>query len=360
MSPTSFRSPPTPRPIRSTSRPEELLRWPQWLWPLSLLPLLILALSALVPPQRQLLLLGAEDQAVLSRPFRLEQGWLGSGRIDLRTELPPDSAMALAVELLDARGAVQLQLTQDGWRETGTWVEDGESGTYDESQSELQLPLRPQRSGDYRLRLVLEDFSDDAQPQRPPLLRLHLAVHNHRVDAGLLLFTALISALLLRLHVLAETRHCRRRWWRRSDDDRHSLRLEAGGAGLLRLRLRGRYEKPDRVTAPLVETHLQVPLRLRLSDAWGTTLLEHQETVRLQSRGSADAAWWLAEASVHVRLPERTELGIWARLPERPASAALEMEWLELVVEDGVRTPRPVPVFALNSTTTGAAAASSR
>lgn len=347
MTPSPTSPPLARRPTRSQSQGDELCRWPRLLLPLPLLPLLLWAVAAVQPGQRQLLLVGGVDQPVLSRPFQLEAGRLGSAQIRLRTELPPDSTMVLAVDLLDGRGAVQLQLDQEGWRERGSWAEEGESGTYDESQSELLLQLRPQRSGAHRLKVVLEEFQQAAAPSRPPLLRLHLEVHNHRLDGPLLLFTALISAVLVRLHALAIDGDCRLRWRRRCDDDRISTRLELGGTGLLRLRLTGRYEKPDRPVAPLVEAHLQVPLRLRLTDVWGTALFEHQETLRLKACGSAEDPWWLAQTTLHLRLPARTDLRVWARLPERPASAPLELEWLELVVEDGVRTPRPVPVIAL-------------
>lgn len=122
--------------------PSEVVRWPLWCWLLPALPLAILLASALAPVQRQRLpLLPGESQT--SQPFRLESGWIGSPRIDLSSPIPADSTMVLEVELLDSEGSVVLALNKEGWRETGVWREDGETGTYDESDTAVPLSLRP-------------------------------------------------------------------------------------------------------------------------------------------------------------------------------------------------------------------------
>lgn len=332
---------------QTTSLPAELRRWPLLAAVLPLLPLLVLLLAALPPRQRQWISLDQLEQPQLTRPFQLRSGWLGSPEIRLRAELPANSAMALAVELLDADGTVLLALDQEGWRETGVWAEEGESGTYDESDTELRLQLRPQRPGELRLRLRLEDLSDAAGRPLPPPLRLQLEVHNHSVDGPLLWITALVTAVLVRLYWVAVYGDCRQRQRQRCEDDRLALRLPVAGPGLLRVQVRARYEEPHNPTAPVPPGPLAVVLRLHLSDGWGRMLAQLEHPLRLQRQGNSDDSWWGVNHGQVFRLPESGALRAWAQLPDRLAEGALELEWIELLVEDGVVTAWPVPVTPL-------------
>lgn len=330
-----------------TSLPADQQRWPLLAGLLPLLPLLVLLLAALAPRQRQWLSLDQLEQPLLSRPFQLRSSWLGSPEIRLRSELPPNSSMALAVELLAADGTVLLALDQEGWREIGVWAEDGESGTYDESEAELRLQLRPQQSGEVRLRLRLEALSDAAGRPLPPPLRLQLEVHNHSVDVPLLWITALVTGVLVRLYWVAVYGDCRQRRRLRCDDDRVALRLPVAGPGLLRLQVRARYEEPDQPTTPLPAGPLEVPLRLHVSDGWGTLLAQQEHPLRLQRQGDSDDSWWGVSHHQLVRLADSGPLRVWAQLPDPVAGGALELEWIELLVEDGVVTAWPVPVTSL-------------
>ena len=105
-------------------RDSALLLWPLASLLLPLLPLLVLLLSAL-EGQRRLVMVVPEGQLVLSAPFELQDGWLGSPRLELTAEIPPNSSIELDVSLLDGTGRTVLNLTKDGWRASGTWAEEG-------------------------------------------------------------------------------------------------------------------------------------------------------------------------------------------------------------------------------------------
>jgi hypothetical protein len=335
-------------PAAGRSQRGEPIRVPLPLALLPLLPLALALLAALAPVQRQRLLLPDRDRTLLSPPFHLEAGGLGGARIQLRAELPPDSSMELQLDLLDAAGRVELQLQQQGWRERGSWSEDGESGSYDEAQADLLLLLRPRHSGMHRLRLQLTDHRDAAgQPLSGPLA-LQLEVRNHSVDGPLLLITALAGAVLVRIFQASLAASCRLRRRRRVEGEQLGLRLSLGGPGLVRLRLRGRYGPAAKPTATLPRRLLQVPLQLRLRDARGRSLLEQDLLLPLQRLGDGDGGPWQVERILHLSLAQPTSVGIWAQIAPRPAEAALELEWLELMVEDGVRPHQPLPVAVLS------------
>ncbi|MGB5134765.1 MAG: hypothetical protein WBN89_06280 [Prochlorococcaceae cyanobacterium] len=335
-------------PTRNISDGAEVVRWPQVALLLPLAPLLVLLAAVSVPRQRQLLVLEGE-QPTLSRPFRLQDGWLGSPEIRLRAELPPNTAMALAVDLIDPAGQTVLQFDQEGWREQGIWQEDGESGRYDESDAELRLQLRPRQGGDHTLQLSLEEFTDSAGRPLPPPLRVALVVDNHSVDVGLLVLTSAVTAVLVRLLWVAVYGDCRQRRRLRVDDDVAALRLELGGDGLVRVRVLARYEEPDVPPSRPAPPPRQVDLELAVSDAWGTVLLRERLEAHLRRFSNDDDHWWLVSASRYLRLSEPASVRLRVSLPDPLAGGAVELEWIDLLVEDGVVTAWPVAVTPLRS-----------
>ncbi|MFL0793411.1 MAG: hypothetical protein AB8B70_09635 [Prochlorococcus sp.] len=346
--PQTDRTPASAQPaVPLVSKRSECLRWPLLAAVLPLLPGVIIFFSCFAPRQRQFIWLDAIDRPQLSQPFLLQRGVLGSPLIDLQAKLPANSSMGLSVELLDQNGDLVLELEKEGWREIGTWVEDGESGTYDESDSSLKLDLRPISDGPHRLRLTLEEFSDAAaQPLQPPL-QLQLLVNNHSVDLPLLLITAGLSLLLVLFFWQSIYGDCRQRSQRRLVDDRVSSRFSACGPGLLRIKVLGRYELPDRLLGRKPEWVSSVSLVLRITNAWGELLLEDQLPLQLNKKSDEDDTWWTVNSGpIHLFLGKISNLRFWAALPD-PLANGCELEWIELLVEDGATTPWPVRLRVL-------------
>jgi hypothetical protein len=337
---------------------------------LPLLPLLALALSALVPQQRFSLALLPGGTAI-SDPFLLEGGLLGSPRLDLQAVLPPDTSLELGVELLDAAGQPVLQLDKQGWRASGLWVEGGESGRWEEADTALALDLRPPRTGRYRLRLRLEELLDaTGRPLANPLT-VRATLRHHSVDAPLLVFTAAVGQIMVWILRASVYGSGRGRWVRRAEEGRLGLRQVMGGPGLLRVEVQARYELAEGA-AESAAVPSGVPLRLSLSDPRGRRLLQHAATLRLSRHRDDEDLWLTARLVVFLRLPEPASYRVLADLPERLAAGRLaagrraagravpateagppggdgpwELEWLELRLSDGVRTAAPVPLLPL-------------
>ncbi|MFM7635215.1 MAG: hypothetical protein ACKO7Z_06470 [Cyanobacteriota bacterium] len=314
--------------------------WPLLAGVLPLMPLLVLVASGFTP-ERRLPLLALGDEPVLSAPFQLDSGWFGSPELELQADLPATSSATLAVDLLDPAGQPVLQFRKDAWRERGVWVEEGEQGTYDERDAAALLALRPGASGAYQLRVRVEELLDGAgQPLSQPLPLL-LLVRPHAFDTGLLVFTSLVSGALLVLFWLSVYGGCRRRRWLRVEEPLLAQRLELGGEGLVRLRVCARFE---RVKGPL--RGLQIPFELRLGDAWGRCLLRQRQALWLNSADS-DGEVWVIRHGIWLRLPRPGSLRLQIGIDPTPAGAGLAFEGLELLVEDGRRTPWPVAVTPL-------------
>lgn len=186
---------------------------PRWCSLLPLVPLLVLAASAL-EPERRLVIALSPGQPALSDPFPLTVGPLASPLISLQARLPANSFLVLAAELLDPRGAVALQLNQQAWRQSGSWQEQGETGNWEENETEAQLSFRPQRSGSHRLRLTATELLTEANQPLQTIIEVGVQIRQHSVDAPLLWFTAGITqamVLILRASVYGGRR--RRQVW---------------------------------------------------------------------------------------------------------------------------------------------------
>ncbi len=330
-------------------RDPALLLWPLASLLLPLLPLLVLAISALEWPRR-LVMVVPEGQRVLSAPFELRDGWLGSPRLTLTAEIPPNSSVELDVDLLDAGGRTVLSLTKDGWRASGTWAEEGESGTWEEGDADLALAMRPDRSGRFRLAVQLQDLLDEAGRPLPHPVVVRGSVRNHSVDAPLLLFTAAVTLATALVLLKACYGIARGRWVRRSDEGIAAIRCDAGGPGLVRVGVVARWELPHD-DPPLGQPPPTAALELRVCDALGRPRLRHRQTLTVAHRSSDGDHWLSARQVIHLRLPEPCSHRFRVQLPEtfRADGDLWEIEWLRLTVEDGLMTPRPVPVLSLDA-----------
>jgi hypothetical protein len=329
------RQAPVPRQSRASG--SEVVRWPFLALLLPFAPLLLLVLSALEPPQRRSLLL-LDEKPVVSLPFQLDSSWLGSPHLELTTDVPPNSSAVLLVNLLNSEGQTVLTLSKDAWRERETWVEEGESGTEEAADVGLPLELRPARSGDFQLRVAAEERLDAAgQPLATPL-RASLSVRNHSVDAPLMLATGMTGALMVALLWASVYGHCRS-WQRvRVADEWINLRLVAGGAGLLRLKLRVRYSA-DWDRGPTLRP-ASSSLRLRIEDRIGRRRLDTALNPPWMLRRVGDGdPFWERDQVLWFRLGEPDALRLRIDASASFPDSGAELEWLEVVVADGVVVP---------------------
>lgn len=320
----------------SQARGPEVVRWPFRALLLPMAPLLLFLLD-LELPQRQPLLL-VPEQAVVSRPFRLDSGWLGSPRLELTTTLPADSSAVFSVDLLNDQGQTVLELSKEAWRETGTWFEDGETGTYDEADAAVPLDLRPVRGGDFRLRVTMEELLDAAgRPLATPLMT-NLSVRNHSLDGPLILASAVVGGLMVALLWRSVYGDCRYRRVVRVRDGGIDQRIVAGGAGVLRLKVRGRcIPRPNTEAAHLPRA---LSLRLRVDDRIGRRRLDSSLSLPLAWRSNQEIV--LSGEGLQVlllRIGERDSLRLRVEESDAHPDGRARLEWLELVVEDGVACP---------------------
>ena len=67
------------------------------------------------------------EQSVVTEPLRLVADGDKVTQLNIQVLLPIDTSLSLSTEVIDAKGDVLLHFDKEGWRETGTWYEDGYS-----------------------------------------------------------------------------------------------------------------------------------------------------------------------------------------------------------------------------------------
>jgi len=75
-------------------------------------------------------------------PVQLENRPIGAVRVDVSAVLPTNRWVTYEVLLLDAQGNTIASAIKQAWRESGTWVEDGESGTWEEKDLKGGIDVR--------------------------------------------------------------------------------------------------------------------------------------------------------------------------------------------------------------------------
>lgn len=87
-------------------------------------------------------------------PIAIEPQRFGTVRIEVKPDLSPQRWVTYEVQLIDQNDQIVLAGVKNAWRETGTWYEDGESGTWDEADRDAGLICNCVRPSQLRWRFL--------------------------------------------------------------------------------------------------------------------------------------------------------------------------------------------------------------
>ncbi|MGB1775662.1 MAG: hypothetical protein ACPHGV_04955 [Synechococcus sp.] len=291
--------------------------------------------------------LPSSGREMVTSPFQLKQGWLGAPRIALKVRQPINTSSLVNVELLNDQNQVVLSFYKDTWRDAGTWYEGGESGRWDEQDTDLTTEFRPGQTGQFRLRLSLEDFiasSSSATPQTSPAgrtLPVLVEIYTNTLDAGLLVGTFVV--LLMGSGIFCWYEYAPKRVLRSFTRTETSLALAESfpDQATLKVSFGARYEQPDHPvqTLPATRSSFFCRVSLSITDAWGATLWARPETVQLNAfQIGEDDRGFRGEQAVYFRLKSAKRLRIRVEVPEDLEGRVIELERLQLTVTELTKT----------------------
>ena len=303
-------------------------------------------------PKRELLnqelILPSTGDVIFSQPFALDADADGAVRLYAWVGLPVNAAISLSTELVDASDQVVLAFDKEGWRERGTWQEDGQTGIYDESDSYYKVLFKPNQSGQYRLRFAVDGLQDQAGKTLKAQLPLRVDVQDRRVDAGLSNWAFWLSLGIVLMFLNSIYCQGRRRYGGRIDD-----LLEASGftrmdyeKGVIMIKMTGRYELIYKMNSWTKTPATQIlPLSLEIIDGNGSVLKREDINVYLKKKSANDEddpPYWKFKQRLFFYNSKLRSLRFRLSMPERTGS--LEQEWIDFDLRDRIVTMRPLNI----------------
>ena len=336
-------------------RPFQSIRQqPLLLWPLLSLMIPLWPGCTAPPPNRELLgqelILPSNGEVIFSQPFVLDAEAVGATRLFASIGLPVNSAISLTTELLNASNEVVLAFDKEGWRERGTWQEDGESGIYDESDSYYEVLFKPNQSGQYRLRFAVDGLEDQAGQALVAQLPLRVNVQDRQVDHGLGIWTFWISLGIVFMFLNSIYCQGRRRHGGRIDDllETSVFTRMNYEQGVIMIKMKGRYELLSYVKSDAykkISSSFKLPLSLEIIDGNGSVLQSEKITLYLLKKSANDEddpPYWQFKKQLFFYNPQLRSLRFRLSIPER--IDCVEQEWIDFDLRDRIVSMRPLNI----------------
>jgi hypothetical protein len=278
-------------------------------------------------------------ESVNLAPIQFQRLSYGALRLEVVALIEANRWITYEVELRDRQDQVLFSAIKPGWRESGTWREEGESGTWDEADLDAVLELKVTETEPITIRLNLLDYTttNGTDINEPATLKVTL---RRGLDSGMLWWGLLGTGIIL---VGAF-------WWGPFGGDRliHSLSNQDSELVLQALLARGR--PLLRLTITLTSTHqsqFHRTLRVRIRSLDGThTFYTNRHELNLSSniKRNEDGEVTQARAVQHTFLisPQAMEVALIVEVPDLTLK-----DRVSVTLEQGVHTRWTVPVQVL-------------
>ncbi|NJK33909.1 MAG: hypothetical protein HC919_02600 [Oscillatoriales cyanobacterium SM2_2_1] len=109
-------------------------------------------------------------------PIQFQRLSYGALRLEVDALIGTNRWITYEVELRDRQDQVLFSAIKPGWRESGTWREEGETGTWEESDLDAALEFKVPQTEPITIRLNLLDYTttNGTEINEPATLRVRL------------------------------------------------------------------------------------------------------------------------------------------------------------------------------------------
>ena len=147
-----------------------------------------------------------DEQEAVTSPFMLNPSDVGALRVFVKANIPEGRWLTYEIQLRDAQGEVVAAALKEAWHESGPWYEDGESGTWHESDVRGGLDVRSRQPETVTLSLAVLDYTNTAGQGIDEPISFWVDVSNGVVDTTYF-WPGVVGTTLLSLLALWATRH---------------------------------------------------------------------------------------------------------------------------------------------------------
>lgn len=305
----------------------------------------LLVVAAIVPSffSRKLLneiLVVPAEETVKLNPIQPRQSPIGAVRIDVTARLPNNTWITFEVQVLDSQGNLLASAIKQSWRESGTWYEDGESGSWSEQDLDGRFDIRRATLNEPMTIAIsaLEQGRTSGQPFNEPIT-FRVAVWDGAIDGRFLWSGIIVVPILIWLAVLAVKNSGEVVISKSIDDSDLSERSRVGGADTL---VRVTIEVIADETSPRV-----LNAELFVKDVEGNIVYRRQllmPLTRLYKNGRCTRT--VGQCTLDLVLEPEGSYGFFVEIvPDAPVDRT------SLKVKQGVRTLKSTEVIHLTTST---------
>lgn len=131
-------------------------------------------------------------------PVQVQKTAIGALRIDAEARIPQNRWVTFEIQVLDSQDKVLASAIKQAWHEAGTWSEEGETGTWEESDLNSGVDIRPQQAEPLTLAINVLEYTDTAGQEINEPVPIRVMVRNGVVD-NRYLWAGFIGTTLLAL-----------------------------------------------------------------------------------------------------------------------------------------------------------------
>lgn len=180
----------------------------------------------------------SDDEPVKLQPVKLRANSLGALRVDAEALIRTNEWVTFEIQLLDKAGKIIVSGIKEGWYETGTWNEEGESGDWAESDTLGGLDVRSKQDEELTVAIALLEYGTVAGKELDRPVNFQVNVKSGVMDGGYLWLGTIGSLVLAISTVLAVGKAGKKVISEKIDDSDLTGRATLGGIdNLVRLRV---------------------------------------------------------------------------------------------------------------------------
>ncbi|MEB3181417.1 MAG: hypothetical protein VKL59_20635 [Nostocaceae cyanobacterium] len=181
-------------PIYNRRRNRDIFRY------ISLAFTALILLTLFFAPSGKTLISGdvqvSPQQITQIQPIELKRQIIGALSIDVTAKIPNNQWLTYEIQLTDNQGKLLAGGLKQAWHESGTWYEEGESGSWQEDDLQAGLDVRAQQPEQVTIGLAVLDYTDTSGKDINQPVLFNLNVRNGVVDTRYL-WPGIIGTIIL-------------------------------------------------------------------------------------------------------------------------------------------------------------------
>jgi hypothetical protein len=279
-----------------------------------------------------------DDEIVKLEPVQFSTNSIGAMSIDAEAQIAANEWVTFEIQLLDQSGKIVAAGIKEGWRETGSWYEDGESGTYDESDTLGGMDVKAKKDEKLTVAIALLEYGTVQGTDIDKPVSFQVTVKSGVMDVGYFWFGTIGSFLLWLSTMIAAKKSGKKVINEKINDSDPTGRAIVGGENKL-VRLKVEIEADE--TSPN-----QLEVCLFVNDAYGEQIFAESVLVNVnvqKENGKFQKA--TAKLNRYFVFPQAASYGFHVEVhPDEP------IDRTKLIVKDGAKTLFPVEVLEIGAT----------